>query len=145
MRSIPEAAITLVKNFEGCRLNAYRDVAGILTIGYGHTGKDVVEGMQIAQETADMLLASDLAKFANAVVKLTKVRLTDNQFSALLSFTFNVGAGAYQRSTLRQYINRGDSSDGDIYVQFKRWNRAAGKVNRGLTNRRIAEARLFLC
>lgn len=143
MRAIPDAALVLIKHFEGCRLEAYRDIVGVWTIGYGHTGADVVPNMQITQDVAEELLFRDLGKFANAVLKLTKVRLTDNQFSALLSFTFNLGAGAYQRSTLRQCINRGDY--GDVFAQFQRWNKAGGMVSRGLTRRRIAEAKLFIC
>ena len=108
MREIPESAITLIKHFEGCRLKAYRDIGGVLTIGYGHTGQEVKEGMEITQDEADMLLEHDMGHFARAVLMLTKQVLTDNQFAALISFTFNLGTGAYQRSTLRQMINRGD-------------------------------------
>lgn len=141
MREIPESAITLIKHFEGCRLKAYRDIGGVLTIGYGHTGQEVKEGMEITQDEADMLLEHDMGHFARAVLMLTKQVLTDNQFAALISFTFNLGTGAYQRSTLRQMINRGDMCC--VSDQFVRWNKVAGVVSNGLTRRRKAEAKLF--
>ncbi len=141
MREIPEAAITLIKHFEGCRLKAYRDIGGVLTIGYGHTGQEVKAGMEITQDEADMLLEHDMGHFARAVLMLTKQVLTDNQFAALISFTFNLGTGAYQRSTLRQMINRGDMCC--VSDQFVRWNKVAGVVSNGLTRRRKAEAKLF--
>lgn len=141
MREIPESAITLIKHFEGCRLKAYRDIGGVLTIGYGHTGQEVKDGMEITQDEADMLLEHDIGHFARAVLMLTKQVLTDNQFAALISFTFNLGTGAYQRSTLRQMINRGDMCC--VSDQFVRWNKVAGVVSNGLTRRRKAEAKLF--
>jgi lysozyme len=143
MRPIPEAAITLVKHFEGCSLTAYKDGGGVLTIGYGHTGSDVKLGQKITQQQANSLLFKDLSRAAQAVLRLTKVSLTDNQYAALISFVFNVGAGAYQRSTLRQRINRKEM--GDIRTQFLRWCKDNGITIPGLLRRREAESRLFLC
>lgn len=143
MRRIPEAAITLVKHFEGCSLVAYKDGGGVLTIGYGHTGSDVKRGQRITQDQANSLLFKDLNVAAQAVLRLTKINLNDNQYSALISFVFNVGAGAYQRSTLRQCINRGEI--GDVRAQFLRWCKDNGATIPGLLRRREAESRLFLC
>lgn len=143
MRPIPQSAATLIKHFEGCRYKAYKDGGGVLTIGYGHTGPDVESGLSIALEEANTLLLKDLEKAAQAVLRLTKRPLTDNQYAALISFVFNVGAGAYQRSTLRQRINRNDLHG--LEAQFCRWSKDNGIVVNGLLRRRKAESRLFLC
>ncbi len=142
MRPTPQAAATLIKHFEGCRYKAYLDGGGVLTIGYGHTGKDVTHGLTITPEQANALLLQDLGESAQAVLRLTKRHLTDNQYAALISFVFNVGAGAYQRSTLRQRINRNDLHD--VRAQFLRWDKDGGVIIKGLRNRREAESRLFL-
>ncbi|EKN8446792.1 lysozyme [Salmonella enterica] len=137
--------ISLIKQFEGCRLNAYPDPAtggAPWTIGYGHTGNDVRPGMVWTQVQADSALISDLAQCERAISRLVKVTLTQNQFDALVSFVFNVGSGNLQSSTLLRKLNSGDYKGGAD--EFPRWNKAAGKVMAGLTKRRAAERELFL-
>jgi lysozyme len=137
-----QAGIELIKHFEGCKLTPYICPAGVLTVGFGHTGKDIIEDKVYSADEIEVLLVSDLAKFEVSVARLIKVGLTQNQFDALVSFSFNLGAGALQSSTLRSKLNRGEY-DGAA-DQFLRWNKSAGKVLAGLTKRRIAERDLFL-
>lgn len=137
-----QTGIPLIKRFEGCRLAAYICPAGVLTIGYGHTGADVRRGQVISQVQADTLLARDYARFEIAVRRLVHVAVTDNQLGALVSFAFNVGTGNLQKSTLLRMLNAGDRLG--AANQFKRWNRAGGRVLEGLTTRRAAERSLFL-
>lgn len=140
---LSDAGLLLIQGFEGLKLTAYRDVAGVLTIGYGHTGPDVTEGLTITRERADELLRADVARFEQAVTRLVKVPLTQSQFDALVSFSFNVGAGALERSTLLRLLN-GAGSYADAADALLAWNRAGGQVVRGLTRRREAERRMFL-
>ena len=137
-----EAGLALLKEFEGCKLKAYRDIVGILTIGYGHTGKDVNDGQVLTQEEADALLVKDLEKLQNNIRPHIKVLLTDNQFSALVVFSYNVGYIAFSGSTLLSKLNNNDFNG--AAEQFVRWNRAGGKAVPGLTRRREAEKNLFL-
>jgi GH24 family phage-related lysozyme (muramidase) len=133
--------LQLIKSFEGLRLQAYQDAVGVWTIGYGTT-RGVTPDLEITQEQAETLLQEDLNKFEQAVNSVTTVPLNDNQFSALVSFTYNVGAGALQNSTLLKLLN-----DGDIQGaadEFPRWNKAGGRELAGLTRRRQAERALFL-
>lgn len=135
------AGIDLVKASEGLRLKAYRDPVGILTIGYGHTGSDVREGQTLSEQEAVQLLMDDV-RFAEVAVKAyVNVPISQNQYDALVDFTFNVGVGALQSSTLLKKLNAGD------YIgagqEFHRWNKAGGKVLPGLTKRRASEAALF--
>ncbi|MFK7088935.1 lysozyme [Chromobacterium violaceum] len=136
------AGISLIKQFEGVRLAAYQDMVGVWTIGYGHTGPDVKAGMTITQQQADQLLAADLEKFETGVSKAVIVPLNANQFSALVSFSYNLGLGNLRSSTLLRLLNKGDY-DGAA-AQFPRWNRAGGQAVPGLTRRRKAEQALFL-
>ncbi len=132
--------LDLIKKFEGLYLTAYLCPADVWTIGYGHT-KSVKPGMVITEAEADRLLEQDVAWVKAAVVGAVKVPLTANQTSALYSFVFNVGAGAFRSSTLLRKLNAGDYAGAQ--AQFRRWNKAGGKVLRGLTRRRAAEAKLF--
>ncbi|MBM2884118.1 lysozyme [Chromobacterium phragmitis] len=133
--------IALVQKFEGLRLTAYRDIVGVLTIGYGHTGPDVTPGLTITQPRAVALLQQDLAKFEAGVSRLVKAPLSQNQFDALVSFSYNLGLGSLQNSTLLRLLNAGD------YVgaagQFILWDKAGGKAVPGLLARRSAEQALF--
>ena len=139
---IPQQAIDLITRFEGCRLKAYRDDGyGIITIGYGHT-KNVNLGDIITESQALEFLQQDLQVAARAIARLITVKLTDNQLSALLSFTFNLGSGALQRSTLRMKLNRGEYKD--AADEFLKWASAGGKQLKGLMLRRQAERNLFL-
>jgi lysozyme len=131
----------LIEGFEGCRLEPYRDVVGVWTIGYGHTGEDVYSGCDpISQEQADQLLAADLQAFEAHVGILCPTN-TQQQFDALVSFAYNLGVGALQGSTLRRMHNAGDY-DGAA-GQFGRWNHAGGRVLAGLTRRRGVEAQVY--
>lgn len=139
--SVNQATVDLVKHFEGCYLKAYRCPAGVWTIGYGHT-EGVKEGMKIARDVADDLLASDLAKFATGVEPLVTVPLNENQFGALVSFSFNVGLGAFRDSTLLRNLNKGWYEQ--VPAQLMRWTRAGGRELDGLRKRRAAEGALFM-
>lgn len=139
-KRINKAGFDLIRRFEGLRLKAYTCPAGVLTIGYGSTGKHVKPGMVITVEQADELLTKDLARFEDGVNRLAPIT-TDNQFAALVSFAFNVGLGNLEESTLLR-MHR-DGHYGAAAKQFARWNRAAGKVLPGLVKRRAAEAELY--
>ena len=132
--------IKLIKNYEGCRLTAYQCSAGVWTIGWGHTGKvagkAVCKGMKITQEKADALLVSDLVVYENHVNAL-KRKFNQNEFDALVSFTYNCGQGSLQ--TLCK--NR---SSKQIAEALLKYNKAGGKELAGLTKRRKAERELFL-
>ncbi len=136
-----QRGIDLIKEFEGCKLEAYKDSVGIPTIGVGHT-KNVCMEHTITMEQADALLRADLADAEKAVNQYVGVPLTQNQFDALVSFTFNLGAGALLGSTLLSLLGKGNYLG--AAEQFGRWNRAGGKVLLGLARRRAAERELFL-
>lgn len=140
MRHINGAGLRLLKQYEGCKLTAYKCPAGIWTIGYGSTGGHVKRGLTITQDQAEGLLRSDLRRFEDAVAKLAP-GATDNQFSALVSFAFNVGIDALKKSTLLKLHKAGDYEG--AAEQFPRWNKAGGKVLPGLVKRRAAEAALY--
>ena len=141
-----QPAIDLIKSLEGFRSEPYQDIKGIWTIGYGTT-KDIDEDSDpITEEEAEDLLKADLQSAARAITNSVTVPLTDNQFGALCSFTYNVGIGAFEGSTLLKLINENNlSKAGD---QFLLWNkvRINGilKESEGLSNRRIIERQLFL-
>lgn len=120
---------------EGLKLKAYKDTKGIWTVGVGHTGPEVVEGLVITKEKAHELFQKDVA-WAEDAVNLVKVPLTQNQFDALVSFVFNIGAGAWKRSTMLKMLNAGD------YVgatkQFDRW-----VIPKEITSRRMSEKAQF--
>jgi lysozyme len=131
-----------IAEFEGFRSRAYWDQWGqVYTIGYGHT-RGVRQGQTVTKAEALKLLQADAATAAQAVRDLVHVRLSQNQFDALVSFAFNLGGGALAESTLLKKLNRGDYKG--AAKQFQRWNKAGGVVLLGLTRRRKAEARLFL-
>lgn len=143
---ISNNGIALIKQFEGCRLTAYQDSVGVWTIGYGWTqpvdGKPIRAGMTIKQDTAERLLKTGLVSYENDVARLVKVGLSQGQFDALVSFTYNLGARSLSTSTLLQKLNAGDYAG--AADEFLRWNKAGGKVLTGLTHRREAERALFL-
>lgn len=143
---ISDKGIALIKQFEGCKLTAYQDSVGVWTIGYGWTkpvdGKPIRAGMTIKQETAERLLKTGLVSYENDVSRLLKVDLTQGQFDALVSFTYNLGARSLSTSTLLRKLNAGDYAGASD--EFLRWNKAGGKVLNGLTRRREAERALFL-
>ena len=138
-----------IMRHEGVRLTAYPDPATKgepFTIGVGHTSAagapKVTKGMIITEDECDEILSRDLATFEAAVEKAVTVPLNQNQFDALVSFTFNVGAGNLQKSTLLKRLNQGDYRG--AAEQFGAWNKAAGKVMKGLVTRRADERALFL-
>tara|TARA_B100000131_G_scaffold322765_1_gene377966 strand:+ start:16 stop:516 length:501 start_codon:yes stop_codon:yes gene_type:complete len=137
---ISQEGLSLIKKFEGCKLESYKCAAGVWTIGYGSTN-DVKEGMEISQERADMLLLEDVEVFEESVNKLVEVPLEQNQFDALVSWTFNLGSTNLKNSTLLKVLN--DKDYDGVPAQIKRWNKAGGKVLQGLIRRREAEALLF--
>ena len=126
---ISQEGLSLIKKFEGCELEAYKCAAGVWTIGYGSTN-NVNEGMEISQERADMLLLEDVEVFEEAVNKLVEVPLEQNQFDALVSWTFNLGSTNLKNSTLLKVLN--DKDYEGVPAQIKRWNKAGGKVLQGL-------------
>jgi lysozyme len=132
----------LIEQFEGLRLTAYQDQRGIWTIGYGHTG-DVWPGETITQAQADDFLALDLHSAETAVFKAVKTAvLNQNQFDALVSLAYNIGGGAFSKSTLVSLLNQGAVAG--AANQFLVWDKTNGVVNQGLLNRRMAERTLFL-
>ena len=136
-----QTGVDLIKEFEGRRLVAYQDSVGVWTIGYGHT-KDVWEDRLIIKSTADRLLAEDLAEFEKYVDNLVDVPLTQNQFDALVAWTFNLGPGNLKESTMLRKLNYGDYDA--VPDEMRRWNKAGGEVLNGLVRRRDAEALLFI-
>lgn len=132
--------ITLIKSFESLRLEAYRCPAGIWTIGYGHTA-GVRRGDRIDERKAEQLLTDDLRQFED-VVNRECPHVTQNQFDALVSFTFNVGTGNFQKSTLLKCV-KANPLNVNIRYELSRWNKANGTVLSGLIRRRKAEADLY--
>jgi len=159
-----KAGIELIKKYEGFVPYIYLDCAGFLTIGYGHLCKEgdfylrnkslseikrllyknkqkVRETTTISKLEAEGFLEKDLSIAEQGVFRLIKVPLTSNQFSALVSFTYNLGVGALQRSTLRQKLNRGEYFS--VPYEMSKWGYAGGIKQRGLVLRRAEEGRLF--
>lgn len=132
--------IALIEQFEGLRLQSYQDGAGVQTIGYGHTDK-VKEGDTCTSAQADEWLESDVAQAERAVNALVKVPLNQNQFDALVSFTYNLGWAALEGSTLLRLLNAGATQI--AAAEFSKWDHVAGVVSAGLLRRRQAEQALF--
>lgn len=146
MRSISAAGLAFIKKYEGLRLSAYYCPAGIVTIGYGSTrypeGRLVMISDELSsEEEATQLLLSTISEFESAVNE-KQLNINQNQFDALVSFTYNVGVQAFSESTLleKAKINVNDLS---IYDEFMRWNYSSGRVLAGLTARRMEEADLY--
>lgn len=147
MRPIPNQALLLVREFEGCRLQVYLDSAGLPTIGIGHLIRPGESFTSITQEQAEDLLRQDMQQAVRSVLRLINRPLTDNQYAALLSFTFNAGGGALQSSTLRMKCNRRE--DYAVPAEFLRWDKVKDpktklyRQSAGLLRRRKAEALLY--
>ncbi len=145
-RHTNQNGIDLIKKYEGLRTEAYRDAVGIWTIGYGHTD-GVQQGQHISEAEAESFLRQDLHHAEAAVERLVNVPLNDNQFAALVAFTFNLGAGSLAASTLLRKLNQGDYAS--VPAEMERWSKvkdpASGEyqVLSGLLRRRQAEGRLF--
>lgn len=145
IRKINSDGLKLIQEFEGLRLTAYADIGGVATIGWGNTSSvtkaDVQKKKTIEKAEAERLLKADVSGFEKAVDTLVKVPLSDNQFAALVSFSFNVGSAAFGKSTLLKLLNAGDYKS--AAAQFARWNKVNTKTVAGLTRRRTAERALF--
>lgn len=140
-RKTSENGIALIKSFEGCRLKSYRCPAGVLTVGYGHTGEDVKENTILTQIQAENILKNDLIKYEKYVNELDYYfgyNFNQNEFDALVSFTYNCGKG-----NLYKLTQNGTRTKYEISESFKLYNKANGKVLQGLVNRRQAEKSLF--
>lgn len=140
-RQINQAGLDLIKSFEGLRNKAYKDIVGVLTIGYGHTGSDFNKDTEWTDEECEEALKKDLARFEQGVEKLVKVPLSDNQFAALVSFAYNLGLGNLGSSTLLKLVNKQQYDA--AAPEFLKWCRAGGKIVAGLQRRREAERTLF--
>jgi lysozyme len=139
-----ELAIPFIKKYEDCRLKAYPDPGtggDPWTIGFGSTGPGINPGTIWTQEQADSRFLEDVNEFAAEVAELVKVPTEPYQMAALISLAYNIGMTAFRKSTLLKLLNQGHYAEAG--KQFPRWNRAGGRVMRGLTNRRNAEAALF--
>lgn len=141
IRKTNQQGLKLIQSFEGLYLEAYKDPIGIWTIGWGIT-KGVRAGMKITVAQAEQLLQDELEKFEAAVADAVKVQINDNQFSALVCFSYNVGARALFESTLLKLLNQGKFQE--AADQFPRWDKAGGQVLLGLSRRRRSERALFL-
>ena len=144
---VNKAGLNLIKEFEGFRANAYDDGVGVMTIGYGTTaragvGINPVPGMTISHEEAEWYLEKTLAKFADKIRPSITAPINENEWAAFLSLAYNIGPTAFNRSSALRHFNNGDK-----YLAAKAillWNKAGGKVMRGLERRREAERKLFL-
>lgn len=144
IRKINARGEELIKHFESLYLKAYKCPGGAWTIGWGHTGLKhndgtVKAGRTITQPEAQLLFEHDMAHWQNSVARLVTVPLSDDEFAALVSFDFNTGA--LHKSTLLKKLNKGDRAG--AAAEFLKWNKADGKVLRGLTRRRKSEQNLF--
>ncbi|MEX3240513.1 lysozyme [Serratia quinivorans] len=143
---ISNAGISLIKQFEGCKLKAYQDSVGVWTIGYGWTqpvdGRKIGPGMVIDQATAERLLKCGLVQYEQGVNQLVKVIISQGQFDALVSFAYNLGLRSLSTSTLLRKLNAGDKQG--AADEFGKWVNAGGVRLNGLVKRRAAERELFL-
>lgn len=139
---VGEKGLALIKESEGLRLKAYKCPAGVWTIGYGHTGKDVVAGMEISESRAVALLKQDL-RVAETYLNSLCINFSQNQFDSLASWIYNLGVGSFSKSTLRKKIVA-KADDEAITDEIVKWVNAGGKPLIGLKRRRVKEANLFL-
>ena len=140
MRTINQKGLELIKSFEGLRLEVYFCQAQKLTVGYGHR-TTMPLGTKISQEHAEMWLLKDLQEAQQVVEKQTKVKLNDNEFSALVSLTYNIGITAFKKSTLLKLLNKGYYEQ--VPSQIMRWDKINGEESGGLHRRRKAEVALW--
>jgi lysozyme len=138
--------LSIIKKYEGLKLNAYICPAGVATVGFGSTfypdGRRVKLGDKITLQEAESILQHDIKRFEKEVRNAVKIEITDNQLSALISFVYNVGASAFRKSTLLKKVNA-NPTDLSIHNEFMRWTRAGGKVLSGLVKRRAEESKLY--
>lgn len=138
--------IALIRRCEGFRATAYRDAVGVWTVGYGHTSMAgppaVMAGLTVSRAEAEAILARDLDNFARGVAAAITTEIDDRQFSALVSFAYNVGLANFRRSSVLKAVNAGDFAAVPRRLQL--WTRAGGKILAGLVTRRAAEAAMFI-
>jgi lysozyme len=140
---INRAGLNLIKDFEGLRLIGYRCPAGIPTVGYGHTGPEVRVGRRITEEQANTYLINDVSRFERGVTDaIGTAPTTENQFSAMVSLAYNIGLGAFGKSSVLRHHKAGHRHR--AAASFLLWVKAAGKTLPGLVRRRNAERRMFL-
>lgn len=132
----------LIKQFEGCHLKAYKCPAGVWTIGWGTTGPGIQEGLVISQHTADVMLKAHIQDIALDLTDLVGNGLKQHQFDALVSFVYNIGLGAFKKSTLLKLVKAAKMAEAAL--EFEKWVKAAGKTLPGLIKRRKAEKALFI-
>ena len=137
---ISQTGLDLIKTFEGLKLESYKCPAGVWTVGYGHT-RTTKPHQRITEQQAETLLREDVAAFERAVEQAVTVDLAQHEFDALVSFAYNVGSGAFAKSTLVRKLNAGDKAG--AAREFDRWNKAGGRELPGLARRRAAERALF--
>ena len=146
MKKISPKGLELIKHFEGYMNKAYLDTALVWTVGYGTTHfkyRKVQDGDSLSKKTASMILESQVDEhYSLGVSHLVEVKVTQNQFDALVSFAYNLGVGALQKSTLLKYLNQGKYKK--AAKEFKKWKYVQGKPSKGLLFRRNEEAKLFL-
>jgi lysozyme len=138
--NISEEGKSLIKKFEGCKLEAYYDAVDVLTIAYGRT-KNVQAGDTCTQEQADAWLEEELEEYGGYVNDAVKVPLTQNQFDALVAWTYNLGPTNLNNSTMLKVLN--ENKLDEVPAQMRRWNKAGGETLQGLIRRREAESLLF--
>jgi lysozyme len=136
-----DKGLALTKSFEGLRLEAYQDSAGVWTVGYGHTGPGVVEGIAVTDAEAEAMLLADLQDAVRCVNRKVTAAISQGQFDAMVDFCFNAGRGNFLQSTLLRKVNTGDFAG--AAAQFGLWVHAGGEVVPGLVRRRQAEAEMF--
>lgn len=143
---VNQETIDLIKRWEGCKLKAYKDVAGIWTVGYGLTSRagfiEVGPETTLTQEEADWYLEQVVNDFANKIRPMITAPITDNQFGAFVSLAYNIGTGAFKKSSALRRFNDGQIME--VPAAMRMWKKAGGKVVQGLVNRREAEIKLFL-
>lgn len=142
MMQLGMAGKGLILSFEQLKLAAYLDQRGVWTCGWGHTGPDVGPDTTCTADEANAWFAADVHGAELAVLRTVDIAMTQNQFDALVSFTYNVGSGAEAHSTLLKLFNQGDVQG--AAAEFPKWNHVNGVVDAGLTRRRLAEQALFL-
>lgn len=135
-------AVDLIKQFESCRLQAYEDVGGVWTVGWGTTGPGIHEGTTVSQGVADAMLKSDVAQVSDALSRMIGISCNQNQFDSCVSLAYNIGITAFKNSTLLKLLLKGEKEAAG--QEFLRWDKVKGQPNAGLASRRAKELALFL-
>lgn len=134
--------LEFIKDNEGLRLIPYQDEGGVWTVGYGHTGTDVIPGLKYTMDQVNELFLKDITEFEDELNGMLKVAVTQNQFDSLMDFVYNEGPAALHRSTLLKRVNVGDFQG--AAKEFLKWDIVAGRPDPGLLKRRRADKTLFL-